>query len=140
MVDEPTTALDLTIQVQILALLQGLVRDTGMALLLITHDLGVVADQMIVPYAGRNVEAGPVAPVLGHPRHPCPIGLMQAHPTAETRGHRLPTIPGAPPKLSQRPQGCTFHPECQLAEPACQGAARFGCVVGCPARGMPAAG
>ena len=120
--DEPTTALDLTIQAQILVLLKGLVRETNMALLLITHDLGVVAqmaDQVIVLYAGRAVETGPVGQVLDHPRHPYTIGLMAAHPTPENRGQRLTPIPGAPPRLGARPKGCAFHPRCPLAEDAC---------------------
>jgi oligopeptide/dipeptide ABC transporter ATP-binding protein len=120
--DEPTTALDLTIQAQILALLKDLVRETGMALLLITHDLGVVAemaDQVIVLYAGRAVETGPAAQVLNQPRHPYTIGLMAAHPSLETRQDRLTPIPGTPPRLWQRPVGCAFHPRCSLADGAC---------------------
>ena len=120
--DEPTTALDLTIQAQILALLKDLVRDTGMALLLITHDLGVVAemaDQVIVLYAGRAVETGPAAQVLNQPRHPYTVGLMAAHPSLDTRADRLTPIPGTPPRLWQRPLGCAFHPRCGLADPAC---------------------
>ncbi len=121
--DEPTTALDLTIQAQILALLKQLVRDTGMALMLITHDLGVVAemaDDLIVLYAGRAVEAGPTAQVLDHPRHPYTIGLLAAHPVLETRQDRLTPIPGTPPRLWHRPMGCAFHPRCKWAQDACR--------------------
>ena len=121
--DEPTTALDLTIQAQILALLKDLVRDTGMALMLITHDLGVVAemaDQVIVLYAGGAVEAGPTAQVLNHPRHPYTVGLMAAHPSLEIKQERLTPISGTPPRLSQRPVGCAFHPRCDLAIEACR--------------------
>lgn len=120
--DEPTTALDLTIQAQILALLKDLVRDTGMALMLITHDLGVVAemaDNVIVLYAVTAVEAGPTAQVLNHPRHPYTLGLMAAHRSLEVKQDRLMPIPGTPPRLSQRPVGCAFHPRCSLAGDAC---------------------
>lgn len=123
--DEPTTALDLTIQAQILALLKDLVRDTGMALMLITHDLGVVAemaDDVIVLYAGSAVEAGPKAQVLNHPRHPYTVGLMAAHPSLEAKQDRLVPIPGTPPRLTQRPVGCAFHPRCNLADDACRAA------------------
>jgi oligopeptide/dipeptide ABC transporter ATP-binding protein len=123
--DEPTTALDLTIQAQILALLKGLVRDTDMALLLITHDLGVVAemaDDLIVLYAGRAVETGPTRQVLDTPRHPYTIGLMAAHPSLDARQDRLTPIPGTPPRLWQRPKGCAFHPRCGLAQDACRAA------------------
>ena len=120
--DEPTTALDLTIQAQILVLLKGLVAETGMALLIISHDLGVVAelaDEVIVLYAGRAVERGPTARVLDHPRHPYTIGLIAAHPRTETRGQRLTPISGAPPALMRRPKGCAFHPRCALATADC---------------------
>ncbi len=121
--DEPTTALDLTIQAQILALLKDLVRETGMALLLISHDLGVVsemADDLIVLYAGRAVETGPTAQVLRAPRHPYTIGLMAAHPDMDQPQTRLTPVPGTPPRLWQRPLGCAFHPRCALAIDACR--------------------
>ncbi len=120
--DEPTTALDLTIQAQILALLKQLVAETGMALLLISHDLGVVAemaDDLIVLYAGRAVETGPVGQVLDAPRHPYTIGLMAARPDMDQPQARLIPIPGTPPRLWQRPMGCAFHPRCALASDAC---------------------
>lgn len=120
--DEPTTALDLTIQAQILVLLKDLVRETGMALLLISHDLGVVAemaDDLIVLYAGRAVETGPVAQVLDAPRHPYTIGLMAARPDMDQPQVRLVPIPGTPPRLWQRPSGCAFHPRCSRATDLC---------------------
>ena len=121
--DEPTTALDLTIQAQILLLLKELVAETGMALLLISHDLGVVAemaDDLIVLYAGRAVETGPVRQVLDAPRHPYTIGLMAARPDMDHPQARLVPIPGTPPRLWQRPTGCAFHPRCARATEACR--------------------
>ena len=121
--DEPTTALDLTIQAQILALLKDLVHETGMALLIISHDLGVVAetaDEVIVLYAGRAVERGRTATLLDVPRHPYTRGLIAAHPRPETHGQRLTPIPGAPPHLLGRPAGCAFRPRCGLATDACE--------------------
>lgn len=120
--DEPTTALDVTIQAQILVLLKELVRETGMALLLISHDLGVVADMaddVIVLYAGRAVETGPVAQVLDAPRHPYTIGLMAARPDIDHPQSRLVPIPGTPPRLWLRPSGCAFHPRCAMAIDTC---------------------
>ncbi len=124
--DEPTTALDLTIQAQILVLLKDLVRETGMALLLISHDLGVVAemaDDVIVLYAGRAVETGPVAQVLDAPRHPYTLGLMAARPDMDHPQSRLAPIPGTPPRLWQRAAGCAFHPRCARASAACSASA-----------------
>ncbi len=131
--DEPTTALDLTIQAQILVLLKDLVAETGMALLLISHDLGVVAemaDDLIVLYAGRAVETGPVALVLEAPRHPYTIGLMAARPDMDQPQAQLVPIPGTPPRLWQRPSGCAFHPRCALATEACRTSAPPDVVVG----------
>jgi oligopeptide/dipeptide ABC transporter ATP-binding protein len=122
--DEPTTALDLTIQAQILELLKGLSRDLNMALLLITHDLGVVSemtDQVIVLYSGRAVERGATSDVLESPRHPYTLGLMHAHPSIDDNADRLTPIPGAPPGLWQRPTGCAFRPRCPHESAACAG-------------------
>lgn len=121
--DEPTTALDLTIQAQILQLLKTLARDLNMALLLITHDLGVVAemaDRVIVLYSGREVESGPTGAVLNAPRHPYTQGLLTAHPSLDARAERLVPIPGAPPSPWLRPQGCVFQPRCPRAMAACK--------------------
>jgi len=121
--DEPTTALDVTTQAQILALLKRLQRETGMALLLITHDLGVVAetaDRAAVMYAGRIVEQGAVEALLARPAHPYTAGLLasQAIDTLAP-GSRLPEIPGTVPALSAMPPGCAFAPRCAHAQPQC---------------------
>ncbi len=118
--DEPTTALDVTIQAQILALLRELKRQTEMALLLITHDLGVVAelaDHVAVMYAGRIVESGATAPLLRSPRHPYTRGLLRCMPRLDgpSTGNartRLPVIAGEVPDPARRPGGCAFHPRC----------------------------
>jgi oligopeptide/dipeptide ABC transporter ATP-binding protein len=120
--DEPTTALDVTIQAQILALLAELQRETGMAVLLITHDLGVIAQvvrRVAVMYAGRVVETGPVASVFEAPAHPYTEALLRSIPALNTEAARLPAIPGNVPVPSAWPAGCRFHPRCALAEPAC---------------------
>jgi peptide/nickel transport system ATP-binding protein len=124
--DEPTTALDVTIQAQILQLLAGLQRELGMALLLITHDLCVVAetaDRVIVMYAGRKVEEQSVNGLFAGPLHPYTHGLMRSRPHFDPTGlrphARLHEIPGVVPALSQMPQGCAFAPRCPLAQPAC---------------------
>jgi oligopeptide/dipeptide ABC transporter ATP-binding protein len=120
--DEPTTALDVTIQAQILALLRDLQRELGMAVVLITHDLGVIAqvvDRVAVMYAGRIVEEGPVASVFERPSHPYTRLLLESIPSLDHEQERLPSIPGMVPGLSQLPQGCRFHPRCPLARPAC---------------------
>jgi len=120
--DEPTTALDLTIQAQILELLKELSRDLNMAVLLITHDLGVVSemtDQVIVLYSGRAVERGATSDVLERPRHPYTLGLMQAHPSIDDNVERLTPIKGAPPGLWLRPSGCAFRPRCPHETAAC---------------------
>jgi len=131
--DEPTTALDVTLQAQILRLLRDLQQRTGMALLLITHDLGVVAqvcDAVCVMYAGRIVERGPVARLLTEPRHPYTRGLLRCTPRldggalADTprRERRLAVIPGEVPDPRRRPSGCPFHPRCELGrdDPLCR--------------------
>ena len=117
--DEPTTALDVTVQAQIMELLGQLQHDTGMALLLITHDLGVVnetADRVAVMYAGRIVEEGRTADVLTRPAHPYTAGLMESVPRAEGEGERLRPITGSPPNLAAIPTGCAFHPRCPIAD------------------------
>jgi oligopeptide/dipeptide ABC transporter ATP-binding protein len=120
--DEPTTALDVTIQAQILAEMQKLVSETGMSLIWISHDLSVVAglaDEIAVMYAGRIVEHGTVDEVLDHPQHPYTQGLIGSLPSANKRGERLRQIPGMAPNLLRMPPGCAFAPRCSRAEPAC---------------------
>jgi oligopeptide/dipeptide ABC transporter ATP-binding protein len=123
--DEPTTALDVTIQAQILDLLRQLGRELGMAVLLITHDLGVVnelADRVAVMYAGRVVEQGTRAEVLSAPRHPYTEGLLRSLPGRAPRGARLAEIPGAVPPPEAWPAGCRFAPRCPRAFAACRDA------------------
>jgi peptide/nickel transport system ATP-binding protein len=113
--DEPTTALDVTIQAQILDLLSGLRDRLGMAILLITHDLGVVAeycDQVVVMYAGRVVEKAPVRPLFARPRHPYTAGLLASIPKLDGVRGLLPTIPGMVPSPGNRPPGCPFADRC----------------------------
>jgi peptide/nickel transport system ATP-binding protein len=120
--DEPTTALDATIQAQILALLAGIRRDTGMALVLISHDLGVVAEnvsRVAVMYAGRLVEEGLGQDLFGAARHPYTQGLLAALPTLTGPRRRLAAIPGTVPEPGQAPAGCSFAPRCPLAEQRC---------------------
>jgi oligopeptide/dipeptide ABC transporter ATP-binding protein len=121
--DEPTTALDVTVQKQILELLAQLRRDLGLALLFITHDLGVVAqvaDRIAVTYAGRIVEEGPTGEVLERPRHPYTAGLLRASP--QLVRHKLEPIRGAVPSLTALPPGCAFEPRCPLRIPECAAA------------------
>jgi peptide/nickel transport system ATP-binding protein len=118
--DEPTTALDVTVQKEILELLQNLRRELGLGLLFITHDLGVVAqvaDRVAVMYAGRIVEEGPAKDVLGSPRHPYTQGLLAASPRLE-RG-KLTPIPGSVPQLAALPPGCAFEPRCEFRRSEC---------------------
>jgi peptide/nickel transport system ATP-binding protein len=113
--DEPTTALDVSIQAQIITLLKNLTRDHGTAVMLITHDMGVIAetaDRVAVMYAGRIVEIGPVAAVIRRPAHPYTDGLMASIPSLEHRVDRLRQIDGAMPRLDALPAGCRFHPRC----------------------------
>jgi peptide/nickel transport system ATP-binding protein len=120
--DEPTTALDATVQIQILLLLRRLQAEMGMGVIFVTHDLGVageIADRVAVMYAGRFIEEGPVAALMQDPLHPYAQGLLGATVHAGARGKRLTTIPGAPPNLEHLPQGCAFAPRCAVAEPAC---------------------
>ena len=117
--DEPTTALDVTVQAGIIRLLDRLRRESGLAIVLITHDLGVlssIADRVAVFYAGRVVEAGDRVDVLGHPRHPYTRGLLDALPHPEAPATPLVAIPGAPPTPRQVPSGCAFHPRCTYAK------------------------
>jgi dipeptide transport system ATP-binding protein len=120
--DEPTTALDVTIQAQILDLLTALQRDTGMALVLITHDMGVVAEtaeRVCVQYAGQKVEEQPVAGLFETPHHPYTAALLSALPERAT-GRHLPTIPGVVPGQFDRPAGCLFSPRCNFADDRCR--------------------
>jgi peptide/nickel transport system ATP-binding protein len=113
--DEPTTALDVTIQAQILKLMKRLQRDYGSSILLITHDMGVVseiAERVVVMYAGSVVEEGPKAEVFRDPQHPYTWGLLGSIPRVGTRVHRLAAIPGSPPSLLAPPEGCRFAPRC----------------------------
>ena len=121
--DEPTTALDVTIQAQILELLVKLQRENDMALVLITHDMGVVAEtaeRVQVQYAGQKVEEQPVADLFSDPHHPYTAGLLASLPERAGEGTRLPSIPGVVPGQFDRPSGCLFAPRCQHAVPACQ--------------------
>ena len=122
--DEPTTALDVSVQAQIIALLRRLGRDHGTAVMLVTHDMGVIAetsDRVAVMYSGRLAEIGPVRDVVQHPLHPYAKGLMGAIPTlAGDASKRLVQIEGAMPRLSAIPQGCAFHPRCTFAFDRCR--------------------
>ncbi|MGD9873432.1 MAG: ABC transporter ATP-binding protein [Kiritimatiellia bacterium] len=120
--DEPTTALDVTVQAQILDLLQKIQRESGTAILLITHNLGLVAgraDRVYVMYAGCLAESGPVEKVLRDPRHPYTRALLKAVPRLNHKGGRLPGIPGNVPSADAMPDGCRFHPRCALSDSLC---------------------
>ncbi|MCR9151861.1 MAG: ABC transporter ATP-binding protein [Rhodobacteraceae bacterium] len=121
--DEPTTALDVSVQAQIVALLKRLCRERGVAVMLVTHDMGVIAeaaDRVAVMYAGRLAEIGPVREVLTAARHPYTAGLMASTPLAGHGRRRLRQIPGAMPRLGALPPGCAFHPRCDRAEARCR--------------------
>jgi oligopeptide transport system ATP-binding protein len=121
--DEPTTALDVTVQAGIIRLLDRLRHESGLTIVLITHDLGVlsaIADRVSVFYAGRVVEAGSRADVLGHPRHPYTRGLLDALPHPEAADAPLVAIRGAPPAPRRVPEGCAFHPRCPYALASCK--------------------
>lgn len=121
--DEPTTALDVTVQRQIMALLSELQRDTGMAMVLITHDLGVVAEAVsraLVMYAGQIVESGNVETLFDAPAHPYTRGLIRSMPRIDERGDELYSIGGTPPAAGQMPPGCAFHPRCPHAISRCR--------------------
>jgi oligopeptide transport system ATP-binding protein len=120
--DEPTTALDVTVQAQIMRLLADVQAETGMALVLITHDLGLVsesADRVVVMYAGRECETGTTEEVFTSSRHPYTLGLMQSVPGIGAKRERLAQIGGAPPDLMNVPSGCAFHPRCAMAVDYC---------------------
>lgn len=121
--DEPTTALDVTIQAEIMDLLLELCESSNVGLILITHDLGVVAQvtqRAIVMYAGRIVESGPTRDIVHNAQHPYTKGLLKALPQETTPGQRLNQIPGVMPSLMDVPQGCAFNPRCELAQDVCR--------------------
>jgi peptide/nickel transport system ATP-binding protein len=121
--DEPTTALDATVQIQILLLLRALQRELGLSIMFVTHDIGVaveIADRIAVMYAGRIVESGSVADILNSPRHPYTRGLLASRVERAKKGDRLKTIPGSPPDLTALPPGCAFAPRCELATDTCR--------------------
>jgi peptide/nickel transport system ATP-binding protein len=120
--DEPTTALDATVQIQVLLLLRQLQRELGMAIIFVTHDVGVaceIADRVAVMYAGRLVETGPVDEVFAAPAHPYTSGLLRSVVHAQPRGSVLESIGGAPPDLAALPPGCSFAPRCRFVGPEC---------------------
>jgi peptide/nickel transport system ATP-binding protein len=120
--DEPTTALDVTVQIQIILLLRRLQRELGMAVIFVTHDVGVaveIADRLAVMYAGRFVETGPTAAVIRSPRHPYTEGLLASTVHGSVRDRRLEAIPGMPPALTDLPPGCAFAPRCRHAQSRC---------------------
>ncbi|HEX5638455.1 MAG TPA: oligopeptide/dipeptide ABC transporter ATP-binding protein, partial [Burkholderiaceae bacterium] len=121
--DEPTTALDVSIQAQIIALLKTLCREHHTAVMLVTHDMGVIAetaDRVAVMYAGRIAEIGPVADVIHRPQHPYTVGLMGSIPTFAEGSDRLAQIDGSMPRLTEIPAGCAFHPRCAHAFDRCR--------------------
>ena len=121
--DEPTTALDATVQIQILLLLRELQRELGMAVIFVTHDVGVaveIGDRIAVMYGGRFVETGPVREIMHNPRHPYTRGLLSSTVHGSLRGRTLEAIPGSPPDMTRLPPGCAFSPRCQFAEPRCE--------------------
>ena len=122
--DEPTTALDVTVQAQILRLIEQLRRDHGSSIIFITHDMGVVAeiaDRVMVMYAGKVVERGPKPDVFAGPGHPYTVGLLDSiPPMSGEKPRRLPAIPGAPPSIAGRPEGCPFGPRCRHVHDACR--------------------
>jgi oligopeptide transport system ATP-binding protein len=121
--DEPTTALDVTVQAQVMELLAELQREYNMGLILITHDLGVVADvadKIAVMYAGRIVESAPVHDIYKAPAHPYTRGLLESIPRLDQKGQELYAIKGLPPNLMHIPPGCAFHPRCPMAQDVCR--------------------
>jgi peptide/nickel transport system ATP-binding protein len=121
--DEPTTALDVTIQAEIMALILKLCRENDVALILITHDLGVVAEvteRIMIMYAGKCVEEGPTQEIIRGPQHPYTYGLLQALPQNAARGERLYQIPGSMPPITALPQGCAYRPRCNRATERCR--------------------
>jgi oligopeptide transport system ATP-binding protein len=141
--DEPTTALDVTVQAQVMDLLKDLQRETGMGLILITHDLGVVnevADRVAVMYAGRIVERGTVDDVFTDAGHPYTEGLMASVPQVEAKGGRLQPIVGQPPNLAAIPSGCPFHPRCSRRRLGADAAPGRDCATDVPPLRMVAPG
>jgi oligopeptide transport system ATP-binding protein len=121
--DEPTTALDVTVQAQIMDLLRGLQRERHMSMVLITHDLGVVAevaDRVAVMYGGRVVESGLAREVLTRPAHPYTLALLESVPRADIEQQQLNPIVGSPPDMAALPAGCSFHPRCRMATDQCR--------------------
>ncbi len=126
MADEPTTALDVTVQKQVMDLLADLQAETGMAMILISHDLGVVADvadRVAIMYGGRIVETGPIEDLYDYPAHPYTRGLLDSIPSATGKAERLKPIVGSPPNLLDLPSGCSFNPRCPFASDVCSQAA-----------------
>ena len=116
--DEPTTALDVTIQAQVMKVLKAAQEETNAATILITHDLGLIAEtanRVVVMYGGRVVETGDVEAIFGQPQHPYTLGLLSSLPRLDTRFERLEPIPGTPPNMISPPSGCAFHPRCRLS-------------------------
>jgi peptide/nickel transport system ATP-binding protein len=123
--DEPTTALDATVQMQVLLLLRELQREMGMSVIFVTHDIGVaveIADRIAVMYAGQVVETGTVREIMKDARHPYTRGLLAANLHGAVKGQRLDAIPGAPPALDRTPTACPFAPRCRHVQPACMAA------------------
>ena len=126
--DEPTTALDVTVQAQILQLIKGLQVELNMGLVMVTHDLGVIAetvDRVVVMYGGRVMEEGPVQAIFDAPLHPYTQALLGSIPGQQPGRRRLVEIPGASPNPANPPQGCPFHPRCAVADAACQQSPAF---------------
>ncbi|WP_213767482.1 ABC transporter ATP-binding protein [Caballeronia sp. dw_19] len=124
--DEPTTALDATVQIQVLILLKKLQQEFGMGIVIVTHDLGVaaqIADKVAVMYAGRIVEYGSAREVLLDPKHPYTLGMLSSTVKGQERNHDIEAIPGSPPDMRRLPPGCSFAPRCKYAKPACLDAA-----------------
>jgi peptide/nickel transport system ATP-binding protein len=120
--DEPTTALDATVQIQILLLLRELQREFGMSVIFVTHDIGVaieICDRVAVMYAGQIVEQGTLSQIVRSPTHPYARGLLASTVHGARRGQRLETIPGTPPSLDRAPANCSFAPRCAFAEARC---------------------
>ena len=133
--DEPTTALDATVQIQVLVLMRKLQQEMGMSMIFVTHDLGVaaeIADRVAVMYAGRIVESGTVKDVLMNPLHPYTQGMLSSSVHGSARGFDIEAIPGSPPDMRRLPAGCSFAPRCRLADDGCRAAA--------PAESSPAPG
>jgi peptide/nickel transport system ATP-binding protein len=120
--DEPTTALDATVQIQVLVLLRNLQRELGMCMIFVTHDIGVaaqIADKVAVMYAGRIVELGDARDVLLDPKHPYTMGMLSSTVRGQSRDREIEAIPGSPPDLKNLPPGCNFLPRCKYGDSAC---------------------